>query len=101
MMLLFFRELAPVFMLIIALMEIGLEYKWSDRRTKKHKILRAILIVLLICSAIVTMVMIGIGYKKEEMIESSISNIPKNFEEIFKKLNKETYKEWPKAPKNL
>lgn len=94
MMVLIFKELIPFLMLVIALVQIGLEYKWCDKRTKKHKNWRITLIVLLVCSAIATMTIIKIDHNKAGMIESKINNIPKNFEEILRKLNRENYKEY-------
>lgn len=88
------KELVPLFMLVIALLEIGLESKWRDKRTKIHKIWRKILIGVLICSTIATMIIIDVDHRKAKSIEEKIDNIPNKFKDIVKGINRENYKEY-------
>lgn len=88
------KELVPLSVLAIALVEIGLERRWRDKRTRIHKIWRKILVVLLFLLTILSMVIVFVDHKKSEELEAKIDKIPENFENIVATLNKSTYKEY-------
>jgi hypothetical protein len=69
------KELIPIFMLAVALIEISLEYKWRDKRTKTNKIWRTILIALLIISAVITIIIIYFDHKHSATYEVQIKSL--------------------------
>ena len=48
------KMLAPVLLLAISLIRIGLQEKWHDRRTNKHKYVLHFLIALMVVAAFIT-----------------------------------------------
>lgn len=54
------KLLLPIITLIIALITLGLQHKWRDRRTKNHRIVKGALVSLLIIIAILSLVLVYI-----------------------------------------
>lgn len=69
------KILAPVFILVLALFHIALEYKWHDRRTKKHKRVRFLLGTLLILSTIVTVVLVFNDHQDGQHLQSQLETL--------------------------
>ena len=66
------KVLLPIFVLTITLIEIRLEYKWRDKRTKTNKIWRKILIALLIISTVISIIVIYSDHKKYKNLQETL-----------------------------
>ena len=69
-------------MLAVALIEISLEYKWRDKRTKTNKIWRTILIALLIISTVITIIIVYFDHKTSATYEVQIKNLQGRIETL-------------------
>ena len=71
------KIISPILLLVISILQIALEYKkyWSDRRTNKHKIARALLITSLFIFAAFTVATVIIDHKAADNLNLQLSNI--------------------------
>lgn len=76
----------PIITLFIALTQVSLEYWWHDKRTKKHKFVRMVLIFFLFCLTATSIFMIFRDEKQHTKLSKQISDIENASNEMNSKL---------------
>ena len=86
------KIISPILLLVISLLQIALEYKkyWRDKRTKKHKIARILLITLLFVCATFTVATVIIDHKASNDLNLQLSDLgEKSKQQILEARNHE------------
>ncbi len=65
----------PIITLIIALINLGLQHRWKDKRTKKHKIIKRFLIFSMVLTALLSIVFIKISENEFKQILNNQINL--------------------------
>ena len=69
------KVIAPLFVLAVALTQIALEHRWHDRRTKKHRRIRGLLVLLLIISTCATIAVVASDHRSSQKLEEQVSGL--------------------------
>jgi len=69
------KILAPLVVLISALMHAGLDYFWADRRTRIHRCVRTGFLLLMIAGGICSIIVVVIDYQDSKVLIKKLSSI--------------------------
>jgi hypothetical protein len=74
------KLLAPIVLLISALMQAGLDYLWKDHRTKTHKRARALFLVLLLVSGVFSIVIVVMGDQDGNDLKNQLGSLERKLD---------------------
>ena len=74
---------APLLVLVIAFVQLGLQEKWYDRRTKKHRRILRLLAILMVVATLVTCVMVVQDASEASALRSQINELVEGKNELL------------------
>ena len=80
----FFKIIAILIATGAGLLQIGLEYKWHDKRTKKHKIVRSFLIFLMIVGFLTASILVLFDDRQSELQVRTLTALKNSAEKATK-----------------
>jgi hypothetical protein len=80
------KILSPIFLLVIGLLQIALEHReyWRDRRTKKHKAARTLLVIILFVCAAFTIVTIVVDNNDANELSKKLSGLEEKNKQLIR-----------------
>jgi len=81
---LWLKLLLPILTLSVALVQIELEYRWHDRRTKRHRWVRRILILFIIVASFITLNVVYQNHQDSLIRDQTLKEIKNQGEESLR-----------------
>jgi hypothetical protein len=74
----FIKLLPPILALLSGILHLGLANKWRDRRTKKHRVVLGLTVIIMILAMLATLWIIIEDDKKERLAQEKLNMLQEN-----------------------